>query len=75
MQATIETIRNAVIAGKRADIHDLVSLALNRGLDPKTILNDALIATMDVVGQEFGSGRIFVPEMLVAAVTMKWVVK
>jgi len=67
----MEAIKNAVIGGKHAEIKALVSQALDAGLDPNTIINDALIAAMDVVCKDFGSGKIFVPEMLVAALTMK----
>ena len=35
------------------------------------LVNDALIAAMDIVGEKFGRHEIFVPEMLVAALTMK----
>jgi 5-methyltetrahydrofolate--homocysteine methyltransferase len=71
MAEHMEAIKNAVIGGKHAEIKALVSQALEAGLDPNTIINDALIAAMDVVGTDFGSGKIFVPEMLVAALTMK----
>jgi 5-methyltetrahydrofolate--homocysteine methyltransferase len=67
----VETIKNAVISGKHAEIKSLVQKAVDGGLDPNTIINDGLIAAMDVVGKDFGAGKIFVPEMLVAAVTMK----
>lgn len=67
----MESIKNAVIGGKHSEIKGLVQQALDAGLDPNTLINDALIAAMDVVGKDFGSGKIFVPEMLVSAVTMK----
>jgi corrinoid protein of di/trimethylamine methyltransferase len=67
----LNTIQDAVIGGKHAEIKGLVQQALDLGLDPGTVINDALIAAMDVVGKDFGSGKIFVPEMLVAAMTMK----
>jgi 5-methyltetrahydrofolate--homocysteine methyltransferase len=67
----METIKNAVISGRHAEIKVLVQRAIEAGLDPNTIINDALIAAMDVVGKDFSSGKIFVPEMLVSAVTMK----
>jgi 5-methyltetrahydrofolate--homocysteine methyltransferase len=67
----LETIKNAVIDGKHADIKPLIQRAVEAGLDPNTIINEALIPAMDVVGKDFGSGKIFVPEMLVSAVTMK----
>ena len=67
----VETIKRAVVGGKPAEIKSLVQNAIDAGLDPNTIINKALIAAMDVVGKDFGSGKIFVPEMLVSAVTMK----
>ena len=67
----LETIKSAVINGKHAEIKALVQGAIDAGLDPNTIINEALIPGMDVVGKDFVSGKIFVPEMLVSAVTMK----
>ena len=67
----LNTIKEAVIGGKHGEIKWLVQHALDAGLDPGAIVNDALIAAMDVVGKDFSDGRIFVPEMLVSAVTMK----
>jgi 5-methyltetrahydrofolate--homocysteine methyltransferase len=67
----LETIKSAVIGGKHAEIKALVQSAVDAGLDPNAIINEALIPAMDVVGKDFGSGKIFVPEMLVSAVTMK----
>jgi 5-methyltetrahydrofolate--homocysteine methyltransferase len=65
------TIKNAVIAGKHAEIKSLVQAAVDAELDPNAVINEALIPAMDVVGKDFASGKIFVPEMLVSAVTMK----
>ena len=67
----LNTIKDAVIGGKHGEIKGLVQQALDSGLYPGAIVNDALIAAMDVVGKDFGEGKIFVPEMLVSAVTMK----
>jgi 5-methyltetrahydrofolate--homocysteine methyltransferase len=67
----LNTIKDAVIGGKHGEIKALVQQALDAGTDPATLLNDALIAAMDVVGKDFGEGKIFVPEMLVSAMTMK----
>ncbi len=71
MSDYLEIIKNAVVKGKHSEIKDLVQKAIDAELDPNHIIDDALIAAMDVVGKEFGSGKIFVPEMLVSAVTMK----
>ncbi|MBN2034813.1 MAG: corrinoid protein [Deltaproteobacteria bacterium] len=67
----MDVIKNAVIGGKHGEIKGLVQKALAAGFDPNALINDGLIAAMDVVGKDFGTGKIFVPEMLVAAVTMK----
>ena len=66
-----DIIKYAVIEGKHHEIQDLVEKALKAGLDPNVIINESLISAMDVVGNDFGSGRIFVPEMLISAITMK----
>jgi 5-methyltetrahydrofolate--homocysteine methyltransferase len=71
MSNHLNTIKDAVIGGKHAEIKGLVQQALDAGVDPGALINDALIAAMDVVGKDFGEGKIFVPEMLVSAMTMK----
>ena len=54
---------------------DLAATLVSKGLDDKVpvqaLLDDALIAAMDEVGEEFSKGTIFVPEMLMAARAMK----
>jgi 5-methyltetrahydrofolate--homocysteine methyltransferase len=65
------TIKEAVVAGRHKEIKDLVKKAFDGGIAPDKIINEALIPAMDVVGREFAQGNVFVPEMLVSAVTMK----
>ena len=64
-------IKDAVINYKDAEITGLVKEALDAGLEPTRIIHEALISAMDVVGADFSSSKIFVPEMLMAANTMK----
>jgi corrinoid protein of di/trimethylamine methyltransferase len=71
MNERLETIKAAVVFGKHGEIVDLVRRAVDTGDDPNRIINEALIAAMDVVGQKFASNEIFVPEMLASAFTMK----
>jgi 5-methyltetrahydrofolate--homocysteine methyltransferase len=59
----IEGDADAVVAGVKA--------ALDAGIQAGTILNDALIAAMDEVGQRFEDGDLFVPEMLISAKAMQ----
>ncbi|MGQ0848241.1 MAG: corrinoid protein [Actinomycetota bacterium] len=46
-------------------------ILLDRGLDPQTVLNDALVEGMRIVGIDFRDGILFVPEVLLAANAMK----
>jgi 5-methyltetrahydrofolate--homocysteine methyltransferase len=71
MSDRLEQIKQAVIDGKHKEIEVYVRAALEERVDPEKIINEALIAAMDVVGKRFGEGQIYVPEMLVSAVTMK----
>jgi len=67
----IEEIAQAVENGKVKIITDLVNAALDEGVDPLEILNEGMIGAMGVVGEKFQKSEIFVPEMLIAAKTMK----
>jgi corrinoid protein of di/trimethylamine methyltransferase len=48
-----------------------VDEALSRGMEPYDVLTQGLVAGMDVVGQDFRDGILFVPEVLMAAKAMK----
>jgi len=67
----LETIFQNVTEGKAADVEAGVRAALDSGVSPEEILNQALIAAMDDVGQRFEAGDFFVPEMLIAARAMQ----
>jgi 5-methyltetrahydrofolate--homocysteine methyltransferase len=71
MTEILEQIKQAVINGKHKEIEALVRTAVEEKVDLGSIINTALIDGMDVVGQQFASGEIFVPEMLIAALTMQ----
>lgn len=67
---TLEEISNAVLDGKRKVVVPLVEQAIEEGVEANTILNEALIPPMDVIGDKFSKGEAFVPEMLLAARAM-----
>jgi corrinoid protein of di/trimethylamine methyltransferase len=71
MEEQLGRIRTAVEQRNKDDILPAVQAALDAGIEPKTVINQGLIAAMDVVGAQFGEGEIFVPEMLVSAMLMK----
>ncbi len=71
MAKHLDAIKEAVVSGKHKAIETLVKKAIDDGMAPGRIIDEALIPAMDVVGKEFSLGNVFVPEMLVSAVTMK----
>jgi 5-methyltetrahydrofolate--homocysteine methyltransferase len=71
MNEALEQVKQAVVAGKTKEIERLVQIAIDEKVDPVCIINEALIAGMDVVGKKFAEGELFVPEMLIAALAMQ----
>jgi len=67
----LEPIFQYVTEGKISDVESGVQAALDAGVSADEILNQALIAAMDKVGQLFEDGDLFVPEMLIAARAMQ----
>jgi 5-methyltetrahydrofolate--homocysteine methyltransferase len=56
--------------GKAKDIVVAVQKALDQGAAAKEILEQGLIAGMNVIGGKFTRGEVFVPEVLIAARAM-----
>ena len=67
----IQEIAIAVENGKVKIIEELIQEALEAKEDPNVILEEGMIAAMSIVGAKFQANEIFVPEMLIAAKTMK----
>ena len=67
---SIEKVNDLVTRGKAKLVPAAVQEALDEGLEASAVL-DTMIAAMDVVGERFKNGEIFVPEMLIAAKAMK----
>jgi methanogenic corrinoid protein MtbC1 len=67
----IDEIAQAVEDGKSKIIQGLVTSALDEGVDPVAILNDAMGTAMGRIGEKFQKQEIFVSEMLLAARVMK----
>jgi 5-methyltetrahydrofolate--homocysteine methyltransferase len=66
----LKEIHDAVVVGKAAVVVQKVQQALDEGVSPADVLREGLISAMDVVGHQFETGEVFVPEMLVAARAM-----
>ena len=69
--ADLEALKNAVIKGDQNAAKEIVSAALAEGAGPEKILNEGLIAGMNVIGAAFKKNEVYVPEVLIAARAMK----
>lgn len=67
----INDISEKLQQGKKKDVEALITEALDAGVSAREILNDGLLAGMNVVGAKFKANEIFVPEVLIAARAMK----
>jgi corrinoid protein of di/trimethylamine methyltransferase len=66
----MQAISEALQKGKAQEVKDLVQQQLDQGAAAKEILEQGLMAGMDVVGQRFRANEIYVPEVLIAARAM-----
>lgn len=56
--------------GKAKAVAELVEKAANEGSSAKSILEEGLLAGMNIIGEKFKKNEIYVPEVLVAAKAM-----
>ncbi len=63
-------LAQAVIDGNHARAGELTEQVIAQDVSPKTILDEGLIAGMNVVGERFRVHEIFLPDVLLAAKAM-----
>ncbi len=68
--ADLEQISELMQKGKAKEVKELCQEALDGGMNAQTILDDALLAAMNIVGVKFKNNQVFVPEVLIAARAM-----
>ncbi len=66
-----EDLQKAILEGDVDEAPRLVQAALDEGKEASDILDNGLIAAMDVVGDTFARGELFIPEMLISAEAMQ----
>jgi len=69
--ADLKALSDAIIKGDQNKSVEITRDALAEGMAAKSILDDGLIAGMDVVGARFKKNEIYIPEVLIAARAMK----
>ena len=69
--ADLKALADAVIKGDQGTAVEITKSALEEGTAAKNVLEEGLIAGMDVVGARFKNNEIYIPEVLIAARAMK----
>ncbi len=71
MEPTLQALYDSILNGDNGQVPRQVQAALDAGIDPARILNEAMIAAMGEVGRLYEEGEYYVPEMLIAARAMQ----
>ena len=67
----VKQIQDDLYDGLKPEVEEGVHILLERGWQPYEVLTEALVGGMTVVGIDFRDGILFVPEVLLAANSMK----
>ncbi len=70
-QELTEQVHDDLYNGLRDEVVEATRIFLERGWGAEKVLNDALVEVMRIVGIDFRDGILFVPEVLLAANSMK----
>jgi len=68
--ADFETLANAIIECDAAKVDELTRKLVDEGAKPQEVINKGLISGMNVVGDRFKKGEMYVPEVMMAAKAM-----
>jgi trimethylamine corrinoid protein len=70
-QTIIEAAKEALVKADKEKAVQIVKAVLDDGGDPLELMNQAFIPGIGAVGDLFGRGQLFLPELISAADTMK----
>jgi corrinoid protein of di/trimethylamine methyltransferase len=68
--STLEDISTLLQKGKANDVKATVEKAIAEGISARSILEDGLMAGMNIIGGKFKRNEVYVPEVLIAARAM-----
>ena len=69
--ADLKALADAVIKGDQNTAVEITKAALAESMPAKSVLDEGLIAGMDVIGARFKKNEVYIPEVLIAARAMK----
>src|SRR5690348_16566409 len=74
-QELTEQVHDDLYNGLKSEVEEATHIFLERGWNAEKVLNEALVEGMRIVGIDFRDGILFVPEVLLAANSMKGVME
>ena len=66
-----EAMAKSVINGEIDEAKEMAQLAIKQGIEPLDAINNGFVTGMNYVGEQFGIGEMFLPELVMAAEAMK----
>lgn len=70
-QEILEKLTSSIINGDPESATTLTQKALQAGLEPMTLIKQALVPGMNAVGEKFASGEYFLPNLVIAGSAMQ----
>ena len=70
-ESLFEKMAQSIIDGEVEDAEALAHEAVAAGVDPLAAINEGYVKGLDYVGEEFGCGVMFLPDLVLAAEAMK----
>lgn len=71
MEAIFQDIYDGILNGESKTVEAKVRVALENKMNPKDILDQAMVSAMAEVGRRYEIGEFYVPEMLISARAMQ----
>lgn len=66
----LDDISAQLLLGRTKNVQSLIQAALDEGINPAEIMDNGLLAGMNVVSEKFKNGEAYVPEVMIAARAM-----
>jgi corrinoid protein of di/trimethylamine methyltransferase len=70
-QELFDTMRQSIIDGDGDRAQSLARQALAQGIDPLAAINEGYVRGINTVGERFGAGDLFLPDLMMAAEAMQ----
>lgn len=67
----LEQIKEAVMNGEKEEAARLVPILIDSGLSSETIIKQGLTAAMTAIGDGYGAGKVYLPQVMMAAEAMQ----